>query len=681
MEILVAIAIVACYLSGDLILSVLIPLILNVAHLLEERSIMGGREAIDGLKRMRQDSAVLLEGDVEKTVEASSLTVGQIIVVKPGAGIPIDGKVISGETNVDQKSLTGEPLPAHIKVGDNVYAGTVNIDGRILVEVEKAYVDTSFSNILTMLEEAENISIPESRLIDRFMKYYIPFVLALASAVALITNDLSKAIAILVVSCPCGQMLVSSAPMIAALSAATKRGILIKNSKFIEELTDIDVVVFDKTGTVTVGDLSLTEAVAIEGVSREELMSAAANVASASAHPISRALMASIGELEYAKDYKVTEVSGKGMDGTSKDGKHNVKFGNADWIRSFGVEVDEAEGVIGSVSYVLCDGKLLGYLCFNDTARKEAKEGIDTLKSMGIEKTVMLTGSERLFERPLDVYEELCRENDFTFKKDKNSVVLCGRLNGGSYKIRGGVSSQFISGLLFALVYLGEPSSIEIIPPFESRSYVFLTISALNSFGADVSFGDEYKIEIRPSHLHAFSGKIEGDYSNAAFLDAFNRLGSEINIGNLDPDSLQGDRVYIDYFDRISNGTPTLDISDCPDLGPVLFALAALKEGATFTGTDRLKAKESDRGAAMHQELLKLGGGLIFGDNMITVPKQELKYGGFPLDGHNDHRIVMSLSVILSVIGGEINGVEAVKKSYPGFFDDVMRLGAEVEFI
>ncbi|MBR4061930.1 MAG: cation-translocating P-type ATPase, partial [Clostridia bacterium] len=188
MEILVAIAILACYLSGDLILSVLIPLILNIAHLLEERSIMGGREAIDGLKKMRQDSAILLDGDVERTVEASSLEVGQTIVVRPGSGIPIDGKVISGETNVDQKSLTGEPLPAHIKVGDSVYAGTVNIDGRILVKVEKAYVDTSFSNILTMLEEAENISIPESRLIDRFMRYYIPFVLALAAAVALITS-------------------------------------------------------------------------------------------------------------------------------------------------------------------------------------------------------------------------------------------------------------------------------------------------------------------------------------------------------------------------------------------------------------------------------------------------------------------------------------------------------------
>ena len=181
--------------------------------------------------------------------------------------------------------------------------------------------------------------------------------------------------------------------------------------------------------------------------------------------------------------------------------------------------------------------------------------------------------------------------------------------------------------------------------------------------------------------MRAFSGKIEGDYSNAAFLEAFNRIGSEIKIENLSDDSLQGDRVYGSYFDLIESGVPTLDISDCPDLGPVLFALAALKNGAVFTGTDRLKAKESDRGYAMHKELSKLGGGLIFGDNTVIVPKQELKYKGEMLDAHNDHRIVMAMSVILSQTGGAISGVEAVKKSYPRFFEDITRLGARVELL
>ena len=313
----------------------------------------------------------------------------------------------------------------------------------------------------------------------------------------------------------------------------------------------------------------------------------------------------------------------------------------------------------------------------------ECRESGSTLRffipiALCLGKTVTLKGSKRLFERPLDIYEDICRENGFVFHKEE-SVTLCGNLKCGAYKIRGDVSSQFITGLIFALLYLNEDSAIEIIPPFESRSYINLTISALKLFGANVDFADEYKIEIKKSRLHAYSGKIEGDYSNAAFLDAFNYIGSNVTVEGLNPDSLQGDSVYRDYFKQISEGTPILDISDCPDLGPVLFALAAMKNGAVFTGTDRLKVKESDRGMAMHKEFQKLGGGLVFGNNSITVPKQELKDKGVMISGHNDHRIVMAMSVILSKIGGTIDGVEAVRKSYPGFFEDIKQLGAKVE--
>ncbi|MBR4960138.1 MAG: 3-phosphoshikimate 1-carboxyvinyltransferase [Clostridia bacterium] len=314
----------------------------------------------------------------------------------------------------------------------------------------------------------------------------------------------------------------------------------------------------------------------------------------------------------------------------------------------------------------------------------ECRESGSTLRffiplALCLGEPVTLRGSKRLFERPLGVYEELCREKGFDFAKGTDSVTLCGRLESGEYRIRGDISSQFITGLIFALLYLGKDSVIEITPPFESRSYVDLTLSALRSFGGDVVFTNPYRIEIKASRLHTFSGRIEGDYSNAAFLDAFNVLGSAVTIGNLNPDSLQGDRVYTEYFRQISAGTPTLDISDCPDLGPILIALAAMKNGAVFTGTDRLKAKESDRGMAMHEELARLGGGLIFGDTAITVPKKELRYRDIPLCGHNDHRIVMAMSVILARIGGSITDAQAVRKSYPGFFDDIKKLGAKVD--
>lgn len=294
-------------------------------------------------------------------------------------------------------------------------------------------------------------------------------------------------------------------------------------------------------------------------------------------------------------------------------------------------------------------------------------------------RSVALKGSPRLLERPLSVYETLCRENGFEFQKGTDGVTVCGKLRGGAYTLRGDVSSQFITGLIFALVHLGEDASVHILPPFESRSYIHLTICALRSFGANVDFADEYTIEIKPSRMHAYAGKIEGDYSNAAFLEAFNCLGSAVRVENLNPGSLQGDRVYRGYFEALSEKMPTIDLSDCPDLGPILFALAAMKNGAIFTGTERLKAKESDRGMAMHEELTKLGGGLLFGSNTITVPKQVLRYRGVPLEGHNDHRIVMALSVVLSKLGGAIQGAEAVRKSYPGFFEDLKSLGAEVE--
>ena len=346
-----------------------------------------------------------------------------------------------------------------------------------------------------------------------------------------------------------------------------------------------------------------------------------------------------------------------------------------DCLRALGTNINIQNDTvsINSDNFMLTENPIL-----------ECRESGSTLRffiplALCLGREVTLNGSTRLFERPLDVYEDICKENNFTFKKDINSVSVCGNLKSGNYKIKGDISSQFITGLIFALVYLGEESSIEIIPPFESKSYVNLTISALKSFGADVEFVDDYNIVIKKQKLHSYSGKIEGDYSNAAFFDAFNHIGSKIEINNLKPDSLQGDKVYKDYFDKISTGTPTLDISDCPDLGPVLFALASLKNGATFTGTNRLKAKESDRGLAMDEELKKLGGGLVFGDNMITVPKQELKYKGNILDAHNDHRIVMAMSVILSQTGGEISGIEAVRKSYPQFFKNIQKLGAEVE--
>ncbi len=289
---------------------------------------------------------------------------------------------------------------------------------------------------------------------------------------------------------------------------------------------------------------------------------------------------------------------------------------------------------------------------------------------------ITLLGSERLFKRSLSVYEEICRNQDLDFCADGNSVTVKGILQSGKYSVRGDVSSQFISGLMFALPLLKNDSIIDITGDLESKAYIGMTIKALADFGVRISRTDERTVLIKGSQSYKHHNiSVEGDYSNAAFLDALNLIGGNVLIKGLKEDSLQGDKVYKKFFRELVKGCPTLDIADCPDLGPVLMAVAAAFNGAVITGTKRLKIKESDRGAAMSAELAKFGIKAEVFDNRIVVHNGVLKTPELPLDGHNDHRIVMSLAVLATLTGGEIYGAQAVAKSYPEFFKDIASLG------
>ena len=294
-------------------------------------------------------------------------------------------------------------------------------------------------------------------------------------------------------------------------------------------------------------------------------------------------------------------------------------------------------------------------------------------------KDITLNGSERLFSRSLEVYENIAEEQGLYFKCDKNSVVINGVLKSGEYRVRGDISSQFISGLMFALPLLKGDSIIKIEGALESKPYIMLTIKALKDFGIDIVFqGDEIYIKGNQKYNGGVF-TVEGDYSNSAFLDAFNLIDGNVEVKGLCLESEQGDRVYKDYFTEPESGCPTLDISDCPDLGPILIALAAAKNGAVFTGTKRLKIKESDRGDAMKEELAKLGCNITVEENHILVPKSVLKAPTKEINGHNDHRIVMAMAVLLTLTGGIIDGVEAVSKSYPDFFNILSTLGIVTE--
>lgn len=360
-------------------------------------------------------------------------------------------------------------------------------------------------------------------------------------------------------------------------------------------------------------------------------------------------------------------------------------------------------------------------------------------------KEVVFTGSERLMQRPLEVYDKLCRERSIAFEQSGQRLKVCGRLTAGKYELAGDVSSQFVTGLLFVLPLLDGESRIVLRPPVESRSYIDMTIEALRAFGVAVEWETENCLRIDGGQRYtADEVFVEGDYSNAAFFEALNVLGADVRVENLREDSLQGDRVYRKLFAELSAaaaadcgstacesgiaeaaaqsededncaeseqkgkcgaacaaststsaarsgacGTAAkaaaavgaIDISDCPDLGPVLMAVAAALCGGRFTGTKRLKIKESNRGEAMAAELRKFGVSVTVGENDIIVGSEGLHEPSEALDGHNDHRIVMSEAVLLTQTGGIIKGSEAVAKSFPDFFERLASLGIEVKKI
>lgn len=285
-----------------------------------------------------------------------------------------------------------------------------------------------------------------------------------------------------------------------------------------------------------------------------------------------------------------------------------------------------------------------------------------------------LSGEPSLFSRPLSVYEALAKEKGFSLEKSGTAVRVSGKLVPGDYAIPGDVSSQFVSGLLFALPLLDGDSTIRLLPPVESGSYIDMTLAALAAFGVKADRTDETTIKIPGGQTYSPRDvTVEGDWSNAA---PFLSLG--VPVTGLDPESLQGDRRVAEHLAALDRGRAEIDLSDCPDLAPVLFAHAALRHGGRFSGTRRLAIKESDRGRAMKTELAKCGVAVGIAENEITVGRGAKKPTE-PLFGHNDHRIVMAAAVLLSRLGGTVEGIEAVAKSYPDFFSQLQSVNIKVE--
>ena len=314
-------------------------------------------------------------------------------------------------------------------------------------------------------------------------------------------------------------------------------------------------------------------------------------------------------------------------------------------------------------------------------------------------RPVAFTGRGRLMQRPQSVYQELFASQGLRFGQEGDTLTVAGPLRPGCFSLAGDVSSQFISGLLFALPLLDGDSRLCLKPPVESRSYIEMTRAAQSRFGVASAWLDEYTLAVpggqayRPRDM-----AIEGDWSQAAFPAALGVLAGDVTVTGLEPGTLQGDAVILDILRRCGgraeavpggvrfqksalHGTK-IDLADCPDRGPILMALGLLCEGETvIANAGRLRLKESDRIAAMEQELRKLGGRIESDGGTVTVRRSALHAPAGPLWGHNDHRVVMSLTVLAAAAGlpVQIDGAEAVAKSWPGFFAAVRQLGVEVQ--
>lgn len=394
MEQLVALGVLAAFVSGEFATAALVPLILMLGHFLEQRSVLGAQAAIDGIQTLHARTATLLTPQGEREVAPQALSPNDVIVVRPGDVLPADGVIGKGTGTVDQSSITGESLAEEVGPGMRLFAGSVNLTGLLEVTVTGVGEKTALGRVLDLLRSAEQSKTPAVRLLEKYASYYVPIILMVAAAVLFVTRDMSRAVAVLVVACPGAFVLAGPTAMIAALAAASRLGILIKNAKFLEVLADVDTVVLDKTGTVTLGHLEVVVSRPVGSATETELLQAAALCAAGSRHPVSRAVVraaASAGLAPTAES--VEEVAGKGV--AAQAAGRRYLLGRGDWLRERGLDVPADPDHGGAVVWVGVDNIVLGCVLLADLPRPEASQAVAELRELGVERVILLTGDRR----------------------------------------------------------------------------------------------------------------------------------------------------------------------------------------------------------------------------------------------------------------------------------------------
>ena len=388
---LVAIAVLAAAATGNFVTATLIPLFLEVGRLFEERSSLGARAAIDGIRALGARQAVRWHNGVEERVDPNSLNPGDEILVRPGERIPVDGTVLEGRAAVDQSAITGESLHEDVGPGSPVFAGTIALDGLLKIQVRGAGADTVLGRVVELLAEVERATVPVLRLFERRAGVWLPLVLTLAASTLFFTHDLSRAIAVLVVATPTALVVAGPAAMVAAMTVATRLRILIKSADFLERASEVDTLILDKTGTVTVGAPTVTEIRLGHCDSEETLLAVAASCAFGSLHPVSRAVVAEglARGIVSKPPQDLQERPGLGVVAVV-DGQPAI-LGRKALLEERGIDVGLADEDASQV-WVARGRKFLGSLVLRDQPRSEAREALAAMRALGINRLILLTG-------------------------------------------------------------------------------------------------------------------------------------------------------------------------------------------------------------------------------------------------------------------------------------------------
>ena len=397
---LMTVGVLAAIVVGEWTTAALIVFFMRFADWLEGLTTARGREALQHLAALRPETAHVLRDGQETIVAVADVRPGEVVVVRPGERIPVDGEVVDGFAPVDQAPITGESVPVDKTVGDQVFAATVAQAGFLTIRTVGVADDTQFARIVRLVEEAEGHKAPVQRLADRFSTYYLPVVLTVALGTLLITGQVLNAVAVLVVACSCAIALATPVVVLASVGNAARRGILVKGGLALEQLARIDTVVLDKTGTITHGTPAVTDVVALDRSDTSAVLAAIAAAERRSEHPLGQAMVRAAQQrgLAVAEPHDFASLPGRGVLATLDGARWAV--GNRRLLQERGIAIaadaeDRArrlEAAGKTAFFAARDGQLLGLVAVADTVRPEARAALDELRDLGVRRVVMLTG-------------------------------------------------------------------------------------------------------------------------------------------------------------------------------------------------------------------------------------------------------------------------------------------------